>query len=639
MTLVKVFLFESSQRLERIFSCLLQRSFKRRLDAQQIQTGRAKNYDFNFSVKMLQCPKLDLGALIKLFNALKMNRRANLRQKNPHDSCYCDPDYSCEADPELADYEELWKESRHLDLEIRIDDPHLGFTVTRQVHILIMDVISQSFTQFAKERAFKYPNNTIDEVINFAYKRTMKVDESNVDDLLEIAHRFDMPLMKKYICGYIHAHLSLKNCMKNYHRAMDCLCSKDVDMIKAFILKTDFLELNRIECGFINEPISTLEAFIQDDRLGLNEKDVFDLVMAWIGINPERERLLNQVRFFLLGLDPDYYQSQIHQLGLRRVPKTLARNKKVKPRIPNEFVLAIGGWSSFNPDGPCGLIEVLNVRTGNWLKMKVPFPGRRAYHGSGVIGQKLYLFGGFDKGNLHSGASYCDENYSLDLKEMTWQPETPMNTRRCYVLADVLNDEIYAVGGFSGDIRLRSAERYNPETKQWTVLPPMAKIRSDAACVSFNGKLYVIGGFNGSEIHDTVEIYDPVRNEWTFGSPLQIPRSGVKAVVYREKIYVIGGYDGQQRLKNVEILDPSKSPRWKMSEAQMKTRRSNFTVSVVDGKIYVMGGYDGYGVTNRVESFSEDSNQWVACNSMKKARSALTSVTVSHYSLNFHDFI
>lgn len=646
----KVFLYESSQIMSAFSAACFGAPLRVDSTPKQFQIYRAKILKLIFSVKMTHCPKLDFGAVKLFLNALKMPRKMNLSHQ---DHCYCNPSICCDYDEDLADYEELRQEALsdgpyhnakwHLDLDIQVDDSNLGFVVTRQVHRLIMDHISLSFTKFAMERALKFPVEVIDDVINFAYNRTMNLMESKLDNLLEIAHQYDIPMMKKYISRYILDSLTLANCMKNYQRARDFLCFKDLDVIKAFILKTDFLQLNQIECGFINEPNTVLETFIQDDRLGLKESEVFNLIMEWIRIAPERKLLLSHVRFGLLT--DDFYQNQVipqtknHFEGRfhKHFLKNLPRSKKIVPRIPNEFVLAIGGWSSYNPDGPCGNIEAYNVRTQSWHKMKQPFPGKRAYHGCGVIGQKIYMFGGFDRSQV--GSFYASDNWSLDLKTKQWRQETSMNTGRCYVLAAVLNDEIYAVGGFSGDTRLASAEKYNPETKQWTMLPPMSKVRSDAACVGFNGKLYVIGGFNGSEIHDSVEIYDPVRNEWTFGSPLQTPRSGVKAVVYREKIYVIGGYDGQQRLKTVEILDPSKSPRWKMNDAQLKTRRSNFTVSVIDGMILVMGGYDGFGVTNRVESFDEESNQWISRDSMKKARSALTSVTLKHYSLNFFDFI
>ena len=197
--------------------------------------------------------------------------------------------------------------------------------------------------------------------------------------------------------------------------------------------------------------------------------------------------------------------------------------------------------------------------------------------------------------------------------------------------------KVYACGGFNGNIRLRSAEVYDPVLDVWGALPNMANIRSDSACVSYKNKIYVIGGFDGDQIHTSVEIFNPATNEWSFGQPLQTPRSGVRAVVYHNKIFVIGGYDGVRRLRSVEVLDPDRSPYWQQQTNKLLTRRSNFAVTVTDDKILIMGGYDGHGVTNACEMYID--GQWVMKNPMKIKRSALDAVNLGHYKINYNDFV
>uniref|UniRef100_A0A8C3CI92 Uncharacterized protein n=1 Tax=Cairina moschata TaxID=8855 RepID=A0A8C3CI92_CAIMO len=55
-----------------------------------------------------------------------------------------------------------------------------------------------------------------------------------------------------------------------------------------------------------------------------------------------------------------------------------------------------------------------------------------------------------------------------------------MLTRRIGVGVAVLNRLLYAVGGFDGTARLRSAECYHPERDAWRAIAPMASIRSGA---------------------------------------------------------------------------------------------------------------------------------------------------------------
>ncbi len=64
-----------------------------------------------------------------------------------------------------------------------------------------------------------------------------------------------------------------------------------------------------------------------------------------------------------------------------------------------------------------------------------------------------------------------------------------MYERRCYVSAAVLDGLIYAIGGFSGYGRLKTVERYDTNTNQWTLMAPMNERRSDASATSLQGKV------------------------------------------------------------------------------------------------------------------------------------------------------
>ena len=53
------------------------------------------------------------------------------------------------------------------------------------------------------------------------------------------------------------------------------------------------------------------------------------------------------------------------------------------------------------------------------------------------------------------------------------------------------------IGGFDGDHCLSSAERYDPSTNQWTLLPRLSAPRSGVAVRSIHGSLLAVGGFDG----------------------------------------------------------------------------------------------------------------------------------------------
>lgn len=53
-------------------------------------------------------------------------------------------------------------------------------------------------------------------------------------------------------------------------------------------------------------------------------------------------------------------------------------------------------------------------------------------------------------------------------------------------------------------------------------------------------KIYITGGFNGQECMNTAEVYDPNFNQWTLITPMRSRRSGVSCIAYHGQIYVIG---------------------------------------------------------------------------------------------------
>jgi N-acetylneuraminic acid mutarotase len=70
------------------------------------------------------------------------------------------------------------------------------------------------------------------------------------------------------------------------------------------------------------------------------------------------------------------------------------------------------------------------------------------------------------------------------------------------------------MGGFDGQNRLSSVERYDPAKNAWEAVAPMSTARSCSAAAVFDGKLYVMGGHDGKNWLSSIEQYDPAKNEW-----------------------------------------------------------------------------------------------------------------------------
>lgn len=54
--------------------------------------------------------------------------------------------------------------------------------------------------------------------------------------------------------------------------------------------------------------------------------------------------------------------------------------------------------------------------------------------------------------------------------------------------------QIYICGGFDGENSLQTAECYDPETDQWTVIASMGTQRSGLGVVAYVGHIYVVSG-------------------------------------------------------------------------------------------------------------------------------------------------
>ncbi|XP_029342297.1 kelch-like protein 2 [Acyrthosiphon pisum] len=90
-----------------------------------------------------------------------------------------------------------------------------------------------------------------------------------------------------------------------------------------------------------------------------------------------------------------------------------------------------------------------------------------------------------------------------------------MCVHRSLVGVGVLDDVLYAVGGWDGHQVLSSVEAYRPSTGVWSTIPDMHLSRRGAGVAVLGGLLYVIGGDDGASILDSVESYNPKTNKWT----------------------------------------------------------------------------------------------------------------------------
>jgi len=196
-----------------------------------------------------------------------------------------------------------------------------------------------------------------------------------------------------------------------------------------------------------------------------------------------------------------------------------------------------------------------------------------------------------------------------------------MTAARYGLVAGVVNNKIYAIGGLNSGNYLTTVEEYNPATNTWTncgtpapgnACTPMPTARSYLAYGVVNNKIYAIGRWNGSSYYlNIVEEYDPATNTWMAKAPMPTGRGGLAVGVVNNKVYAIGGGG---TLPTVEEYNPLTNTWTNCGGtcASMPTSRAWLAIGVVNNKIYAIGGYDGSNHLNIVEegTFSGSLPAW-----------------------------
>jgi kelch-like protein 10 len=77
----------------------------------------------------------------------------------------------------------------------------------------------------------------------------------------------------------------------------------------------------------------------------------------------------------------------------------------------------------------------------------------------------------------------------------------------------LLDEIVYATDGYDGHRDLNTAERYDYQTSQWSMIAPTNEELFEASAAALNSKVYNTGGFDGEVQLNLAEVYDPEFNQ------------------------------------------------------------------------------------------------------------------------------
>uniref|UniRef100_A0A8C5B8P0 BACK domain-containing protein n=1 Tax=Gadus morhua TaxID=8049 RepID=A0A8C5B8P0_GADMO len=345
--------------------------------------------------------------------------------------------------------------------------------------------------------------DTMQLLLDYAYTRRLAVSADTVEALLVAADYLSVPGAVRACCRYLGARLSVANVVGVWRLTAHYPLPRLRRRAYGFLLRC-FEEVARASEEFPELAPGELERLLGEDGLNAaREEAVFEALLRWVSHDEEGRRgcvrvCAWQVRMGLM--DAGYFWSRVEKHPLVRrdgrcrpaVTEVLrvlrggppARldvlNPLTRPRLPHAVLLAVGGWSG---GAPTSSVESYDARANRWVGVTVEGEEPRAYHGAVVLGDALYLVGGFD------GVRCFNSVRRFDPAARRWCPAAPMHARRCYVSVAALDGCVYAMGGFDGHQRLSSLERYRPHGNQWTPLAAMSEARSDASAATLHSKV------------------------------------------------------------------------------------------------------------------------------------------------------
>lgn len=212
--------------------------------------------------------------------------------------------------------------------------------------------------------------------------------------------------------------------------------------------------------------------------------------------------------------------------------------------------------------GPFNISQVYNIATNTW-SAGPNMPDLRAFMSSGVIGNFIYLVGGYSTGNISPA---FNTNWQFNPVTGTYTPKAVLPANLGGAASAVSGGKLYVMGGRTdGNLVVQTNYEYDPVADTWATKAPVPGAQGNVmgatalggtpAC---NGDIIVAGGGNpfgpsesafpdpsrAIETTNTTNLYDVATNTWSAGPTMGTPRSFTTAAQAGDNLIIVGGYTG-----------------------------------------------------------------------------------------------
>jgi N-acetylneuraminic acid mutarotase len=277
--------------------------------------------------------------------------------------------------------------------------------------------------------------------------------------------------------------------------------------------------------------------------------------------------------------------------------------------------------------------------TDTWVS-KEPMPTARTSLGAAEVNGRIYAIGGFS--DLNNTEEY-------DPITDTWTIKTAMPTPRFSFATVVYQSEIYCIGGLTGRGAPFSSsvtgaiEVYDPATNAWEIKQPMPTPRANFEANVVNGQIYLIGGITGGpdSIVSINQVYDPANEKWETKKPMPYPVASFSSTVVGNKIFVMGGQGNSNDPRNLNLTQiyDSTTDSWSIGTPMQTTVLNSAACTISDplgsARIFLVGGQlgalgTGGNRTDMVQVFNPENSSWSVGDPMLTARDGLAVAVVNN---------
>ncbi len=184
--------------------------------------------------------------------------------------------------------------------------------------------------------------------------------------------------------------------------------------------------------------------------------------------------------------------------------------------VVNDKIYLIGGKKYSNADPyfiETNVNEVYDPANNTWTT-KASIPTAVYGYASATINGKVYIIGGSNNPTSSQNGALINANQVYDPQTDNWSLAANLPTLATYGAAAATEDymvpsRLYLVGGYLWDTFSSKTQIYNPSNNSWTEGPSLPSPEAHLGLAVVNDILYAIGGFDGQNWLDTNSQYKP----------------------------------------------------------------------------------------------------------------------------------